>query len=258
MSAFLPPWGHDGGTAKLIERLRDPAARPHPHTKCWRRGTNGTTSGGDPGPGVGADQRGAEPVAHAVPGQDARRGGQAPEEGYDRDAARHPGRGQAYTYIAVFGMSEPDIALAMKQPWTSVDKTRRARRPTVPWTRSTRTRAPTGPFPGSSGSTCARSGCLSLEDAIRKLTSLPAQPDALADRGVLKEGMSADMVVFDPDSVRDKATFAEPNQLAEGMVWVLVNGVPVIADGKATGALPGRVLRGPGSIGESKVESRKP
>ena len=80
----------------------------------------------------------------------------------------------------------------------------------------------------------------------------------LADRGVLKAGMWADIVVFDPDSVRDKATFAEPNQLAEGMVWVLVNGVPVIADGKATGALPGKVLRGPGSIGESKVESRKP
>ncbi len=93
---------------------------------------------------------------------------------------------------------------------------------------------------------------LSLEEAIRKFTSLPAGRMRLADRGVLKAGMWADVVVFDPDSVRDKATFAEPNQLAEGMAWVLVNGVPVIADGKATGALPGKVLRGPGSIGESK------
>ena len=69
----------------------------------------------------------------------------------------------------------------------------------------------------------------------------------LGDRGVLKAGMWADVVVFDPDAVRDRATFAEPNQLAEGMRWVLVNGVPVIADGKATGALPGRVLRGRGA-----------
>jgi N-acyl-D-amino-acid deacylase len=68
----------------------------------------------------------------------------------------------------------------------------------------------------------------------------------LGDRGVLKTGMWADVVVFDPAQVRDLATFAKPNQLSEGMRWVLVNGVPVIADGRATGALPGKVLRGPG------------
>jgi N-acyl-D-amino-acid deacylase len=67
-----------------------------------------------------------------------------------------------------------------------------------------------------------------------------------ADRGVLKLGMWADIVVFDPARVRDLATFAKPHQLSEGMHWVLVNGVPVIAEGKATGALPGKVLRGPG------------
>jgi N-acyl-D-amino-acid deacylase len=88
---------------------------------------------------------------------------------------------------------------------------------------------------------------LSLEDAIRKFTSLPAQRMRLSDRGVLKAGMWADIVVFDPDSVRDRATFEKPNQLSEGMRWVLVNGVPVIADGKATGALPGKILRGPGA-----------
>jgi dihydroorotase/N-acyl-D-amino-acid deacylase len=87
---------------------------------------------------------------------------------------------------------------------------------------------------------------LSLEDAIRKFTSLPAERMRLGDRGVLKAGMWADVVVFDPAQVRDLATFAKPNQLSEGMRWVLVNGVPVIAEGKATGALPGKVLRGPG------------
>jgi dihydroorotase/N-acyl-D-amino-acid deacylase len=88
---------------------------------------------------------------------------------------------------------------------------------------------------------------LTLEDAIRKFTSLPAQRMRLSDRGVLKAGMWADIAIFHPDSVRDRATFAKPNQLSEGMRWVLVNGVPVIADGKATGALPGKVLRGPGT-----------
>jgi N-acyl-D-amino-acid deacylase len=92
---------------------------------------------------------------------------------------------------------------------------------------------------------------LSLEEAIRKFSSLPAQRMHLADRGVLKAGMWADIVVFNPDSVRDLATFEKPNQLSEGMRWVLVNGVPVIANGKATGALPGKVLRGPGAMAAS-------
>ncbi|HEX3274310.1 MAG TPA: amidohydrolase family protein, partial [Gemmatimonadales bacterium] len=87
---------------------------------------------------------------------------------------------------------------------------------------------------------------LTLEDAVRKFSSLPAQRMRLADRGVLKAGMWADVVIFDPATVRDRATFAQPNQLSEGMQWVLVNGVPVIEDGRATGRLPGKVLRGPG------------
>jgi dihydroorotase/N-acyl-D-amino-acid deacylase len=69
----------------------------------------------------------------------------------------------------------------------------------------------------------------------------------LSDRGVLKAGMWADIAIFNPDSVTDRATFARPNQLSEGMRWVLVNGIPVIANGKATNALPGKILRGPGT-----------
>ena len=74
---------------------------------------------------------------------------------------------------------------------------------------------------------------------------LPAQRMRLADRGVIKAGLWADLVVFDPNSIRDLATFERPNQLSEGMDYVLVNGVPVIANGTLTGALPGKVLRGP-------------
>jgi dihydroorotase/N-acyl-D-amino-acid deacylase len=75
---------------------------------------------------------------------------------------------------------------------------------------------------------------------------LPAQRLRLTDRGVLKQGMWADVVVFDPETVRDLATFDDPNRFSEGMEYVLVDGVPVIANGKMTGALPGKVLRGAG------------
>ncbi|HWX21295.1 MAG TPA: amidohydrolase family protein, partial [Candidatus Binatia bacterium] len=84
------------------------------------------------------------------------------------------------------------------------------------------------------------------EEAIRKFSALPAQRMRLSDRGVLKVGLWADLVIFDPETVRDVATFQDPNRLAQGMEYVLVNGVPVIAQGKLTGALPGKVLRGPG------------
>jgi N-acyl-D-amino-acid deacylase len=85
-----------------------------------------------------------------------------------------------------------------------------------------------------------------LEEAIRKFTSLPASRLRLNERGVLKTGMWADIVVFDPETITDRATFSAPNQLSVGMEWVLVNGAPVIAEGKATRALPGQVLRGTG------------
>ena len=86
---------------------------------------------------------------------------------------------------------------------------------------------------------------LTLEEAIRKFTALPAQRMRLTDRGVLKQGMWADIVVFDPETITDRATFEKPNQLSTGMDFVFVNGVPVIIRGKMTKALPGKVLRGP-------------
>ena len=90
---------------------------------------------------------------------------------------------------------------------------------------------------------------LTLPEAIRKFTALAAQREHLADRGVIKRGMWADLVVFDPDSISDRATYDDPNHFSVGMWYVLVNGVPVIADRKLTGALPGRVLYGPGYDG---------
>src|SRR5262249_8332462 len=89
---------------------------------------------------------------------------------------------------------------------------------------------------------------LTLEDAIRKFSALPAQRMRLVDRGGLKAGMWADIGIFDPSSFRDIATFEAPNHLSRGMEFVLVNGVPVIDRGKMTGERPGKVLRGPGYV----------
>jgi dihydroorotase/N-acyl-D-amino-acid deacylase len=152
---------------------------------------------------------------------------------------------QAYTSVAVFGMSESDIDVAIRQPWVSIDNDSQGTSPDGPLGKEHPHPRAYGTFPRIIRKFVREERRLTLEEAIRKFTSLPASRMRIADRGVLKAGMWADVVVFDPDSIRDKATFAEPNQLAVGMSWVLVNGVPVIADGKATGALPGRVLRGP-------------
>ena len=121
-----------------------------------------------------------------------------------------------------------------------------ARRPKASSARSTPHPRAYGTFPRILRKYVREEKKLTLEEAIRKFSALPAQRMRLTDRGVLKQGMWADVVVFDPETVRDLATFDDPNRLSEGMEYVLVNGVPVIENGKMTGALPGKVLRGAG------------
>jgi dihydroorotase/N-acyl-D-amino-acid deacylase len=143
-------------------------------------------------------------------------------------------------------MSEPDVVLALEQPWVSIDNDSSGTSPEgILGEEHPHPRA-YGTFPRILRKYVREDGKLSLEDAIRKFSALPAQRMRLTDRGVLKAGMWADVVVFDPASIRELATFENPNQLAQGMDLVLVNGVPVIDHGRMTGARPGRVLRGPG------------
>jgi dihydroorotase/N-acyl-D-amino-acid deacylase len=155
---------------------------------------------------------------------------------------------RGFTMVAVFGMSEPDVALALKQPWTSVDNDSQGTAPDGLLGKEHPHPRAYGTFPRILRKYVREEKLLTLEEAIRKFSALPAQRLRLTDRGVLKQGLWADLVVFDPDQIRDQATFEQPNQLATGMQYVLVNGVPVIAEGKATDALPGKVLRGPGTV----------
>jgi dihydroorotase/N-acyl-D-amino-acid deacylase len=153
---------------------------------------------------------------------------------------------QAFTDVAVFGMSEDDVALALEQPWVSIDNDSSGTSPEGLLGQEHPHPRAYGTFPRILRKYVREEKKLSLEDAIRKFSALPAQRMRFTDRGVLKEGMWADVVVFDPATIKDVATFAEPNQLSQGMEYVLVNGVPVIEQGKMTGARPGKVVRGPG------------
>ncbi len=154
----------------------------------------------------------------------------------------------ANTKAAVFAMNEADIALALEQPWVSFCNDSEGTAPEGLLAREFPHPRAYGTFPRVLRKYVREERRLRLEEAIRKFTSLPASRLRLNDRGVLKSGMWADIVVFDPQTVTDRATFAEPKQLSVGMQWVLVNGVPVIAAGVATHALPGQVLRGPGYV----------
>jgi dihydroorotase/N-acyl-D-amino-acid deacylase len=246
-SAFIPPWAHDGGDAKLLERLKDPATR-----KRIRADMENPVFTWDnewqeiPGPDAVLVSVVQNPKMLPLQGKTlaaiaAERKQEPIETLFDILIDD-----KAFTYVAVFGMSEPDIALALKQPWTSVDNDSEGTAPDGLLGKEHPHPRAYGTFPRILRKYVREEHLLTLEDAIRKFTALPAQRMRLADRGVLKEGMWADVVVFDPDKIKDLATFEQPNQLSVGMQYVFVNGVAVIADGKATKALPGKVLRGPG------------
>ncbi len=152
----------------------------------------------------------------------------------------------AFSEVAVFGMSEPDVALALEQPWVSVCNDSQGTAPDgILGLEHPHPRA-YGTFPRILRKYVREEHKLRLEEAIRKFSALPAQRMRFTDRGVLKKGMWADVVVFDPDRITDVATFDKPNRFSQGMDYVFVNGIPVIAGGKMTNALPGKVLRGPG------------
>jgi N-acyl-D-amino-acid deacylase len=248
-SAFIPPWAHDGGDAKLIERLEDPATRARIR-KDMLTPNGGWDNEWQEIPGPEAIQIAVVQNPELQPLQGKRLSEVAAiwkEDPIDALCDLLI-RDKAFTEVAVFGMSEPDVVLALKQPWVSIDNDSQGTSPDGLLGQEHPHPRAYGTFPRILRKYVREEHALTLEDAIRKFSALPAQRMRLTDRGVLKQGMWADVVVFDPATVRDMATFERPNQLSQGMEYVLVNGVPVIAEGKMTGALPGKVLRGPGYV----------
>jgi len=249
LSAFIPPWAHDGGTAKLLERLKDPAMRERIRKDMltpsdeWENEWQQIT-----GPDsilIGSVQESKLlPLQGKTIADVAKLWNKDPFDTIfdlllQDDAA---------TGVAVYGMYEPDVALALQQPWVSIDNDAPGVSPEGILGRGHAHPRTYGTFPRILRKYVREEHKLTLEDAIRKFSALPAQRLRLEGRGLLRVGMWADATIFDPATIRDLATFDNPNQLSQGMDYVLVNGVPVIDQGKMTGALPGKVLRGPGYV----------
>jgi N-acyl-D-amino-acid deacylase len=149
---------------------------------------------------------------------------------------------RADTDIVLFMMSEDNVALGLQRPWVMIGSDGECRAAEGPYAAGKPHPRNYGTCPRFLGHYVRERALLSLPEAVRKMTSLPAAKLGLRDRGRLEPGAAADVVVFDPATVADTATFAEPHRYPRGMPWVLVNGEPVIADGHHTGRRPGRML----------------
>jgi N-acyl-D-amino-acid deacylase len=247
-SAVIPPWAHDGGDRKLIERLKDPAMRARIRKEM-------ETPGGDwnnewqevPGPEAillcAVQNPKLVPLQGKTIAEIAKLWNKDPIDTVFDILIED----EAFTEVAMFAMAEPDVTLALQQPWVSICNDSQGTSPDGLLGKEHPHPRAYGTFPRILKKYVRDEKKLTLEDAIRKFSALPAERMRIADRGVLKAGMWADLVVFDPENIRDLATFEQPNQLSQGMRFVLVNGVAVIEEGKMTGKLPGRVVLGQGA-----------
>jgi dihydroorotase/N-acyl-D-amino-acid deacylase len=245
-SAFVPPWVHEGGEAKMVARLKNSATRARIRKEMETDSSDWDNEWLEvPGPQGILVSVVQNPKLLFLQGKTiaeiAKSERKDPIDTIFDLLIEDPEMS-----VAVFAMSEQDIAYALKQPWVSIDNDSQGTAPDgILGQQHPHPRA-YGTFPRILRKYVREEKLLTLQDAIRKFSALPAQRMRLTDRGVLKEGMWADVVVFDPASIRDVATFENPNQLSVGMEYVLVNGVPVVERGKMTDALPGKVLRGAG------------
>ncbi len=246
LSSRIPSWAHNGGSAMLLERLQDPKTRKEIKDEIAGTGANVDNAFASTGPeGI---------LIAGVSNPDLKK-----YEGMRlSDIARTEGKDpidmmldlliadSTRTGAVFFSMHEQDVRMAMAQPWSSFCTDASARATDGPLSEGKPHPRAYGSFPRILGKYVRDEKLISLEEAVRKMTSLPAARVGLTDRGILKPGLCADVVVFDPDSVNDRATFERPHQYSVGINHVFVNGVQVWENGSYTGELPGRPLRGPG------------
>jgi N-acyl-D-amino-acid deacylase len=247
LASSLPPWVADGGPTKLLERLKDPATREkikqemateHPNWENLFLGSGGASGillSGIENPDL--QQFNGKTLAQFAEAQKK----QPLDALMDLVIADKAQTGAIY-FIA----SEEDMRYGLKQPWTSIGLDGSEMSLDGPlYDAHTHPRA-FGSMPRLLGRYVREEHLLTIEQAIRKITALPAQRERLRDRGLLKEGFFADLTIFDPATIIDKATYENPAQLSEGVKYVFVNGQLEYESGNLTGAKAGRVLRGPG------------
>ncbi|MBV9291520.1 MAG: D-aminoacylase [Frankiales bacterium] len=242
LAAAIPPRFHVGGPAALLERLGDPALRAQMAAEMRERSDEFENlylaAGGGSGILFAAD------FTDGYPARGKRLSEIAADRGADEvDAlldivATEPGHGVCY-----FIIDEDNIRLGLQQPWVSIGSDAAAHKAEPPFSDEATHPRTYGTFARVLGHYCRDEGLFPLEEIVRRMTSLPADNLRLADRGRRVEGAFADIAVFDPATIADRATYEDPHQYAVGVRHVLVNGTQVVRDGRLTDATPGRRLR---------------
>ncbi|MCA1618447.1 MAG: D-aminoacylase [Acidobacteria bacterium] len=247
LAACLPPWAIEGGVEKMLARLRDPATRARIRTDILRETNEWENiylgSGGAEGVLVGSV------VNRSLEGLQGKRVSEiAKEQGKDELEALFDIilADRAQTGAIYFMMSEADLRAALREPFVSICTDSGARATDGPLSGSKSHPRGWGSYPRVLSRYVRDERLLTLEQAVHKMTGRPAARTGLRDRGVLREGAFADITVFDPARVRDRATFEEPNQYPEGVDYVVVNGQLEVDEGRRTPVNAGRPLRGPG------------
>ena len=247
LASSLPPWVADGGVAKLLERLKDSTIRvrikqematEHPNWENLYLG-----SGGASGVLVSGI---VNPDLKKYDGQTLAQIASSQEKDPLDALMDLVLADKAETGALYFIANEDDLRYGLKQPWTSIGLDASELSLDGPLFEPHSHPRAFGSMPRFLGYYVRDEHLLPLEQAIRKVTSLPAQRERLRDRGLLREGLFADITVFDPATIIDKATYENPTQISIGVKYVFVNGQLEYDDGKLTGARAGRVLRGPG------------
>lgn len=232
LSVTIPNWVHEGGSAKLCERLADPAVRS--------RIRDEETETGRAWDRIVIARARHRPLYSGRSVADlAREAGKDPLEWTCDTLVEHDGA----VDIIHHSMSEDDVRFVMRQPWIAVGSDSRANAPYGPLSFGKPHPRSYGTFPRVLGHYARDEHVVSLEDAVRKMTSLTATHLRLRDRGVVRPGAWADLVVFDPSRVRDTATFDEPHRYPEGIAYVVVNGTVALDAGATTDERAGRFLR---------------
>jgi N-acyl-D-amino-acid deacylase len=261
LEATIPSWAHEGGQDALIKRLADPQIRERLKHEI-REGSPGwwniveAAGGWDGIVLVNANNPANARYEGKKMSEVAREMGKDPADAAFDLVSQGKGRVMALYYM----MSENDIENALRFPWTSIGSDAgTALGPGKPDAIGLPHPRAYGNFPRVLGQYVRERHVLTLPEAIRKMTSWPATRMRLADRGVVREGMWADIVIFDADRIHDCATYEKPNLYPEGIDWVLVNGEVVIDHGHHTGARPGKILYGPGRrIAQVQAEATAP
>lgn len=248
LDACLPPWTQAGGYPELFKRLRDPATRAkikaevQVDSEAWE---NLYLAAGSPDKImlVGFKTEKLKPLTGKTLAEVAKMRGNDPiDTAMDLIAEDESRIGTIY-YL----MSEENVKKEIAKPWVTFGSDEASQAPEGNFLKSNPHPRAYGNFARVLGKYVRDEKVITLSEAVRRLTSQPAANLGLQDRGSLKEGMFADVVVFDPARIADRATFEKPHQYAVGMKHVFVNGAHVLKDGEHTGAKPGRALKGPGA-----------